>query len=190
MLTVAPTLEPVSLQEVRNQARVLDQDFDELLESSIPKARKAAEQYLGRALIEQQYNGYLSRFYPEILIPNPPLMAVSQIEYVDRDGNAQIVDPSAYNVDTISDPGIVSLAYGESWPDTMLYDRNAVKISYTAGYGANPWDVPLTIRHAIKILCVTFFDNPSLTGQSSSGSNDMIEGLYRSLLGMNRNFLS
>ena len=93
----------------------------------------------------------LDRF-PTLIIspPHPPLVSVTGIVYVDTDGADQTLGSSVYRVDTVNEPGRITLEYNQSWPSTREV-TNAVTITYQAGYGKAA-AVPDDVKAAIKLL--------------------------------------
>lgn len=73
----------------------------------------------------------------EIYLPNPPLLAVQSIGYVDTTsplGVQQTLDPSQYLV-TPGDKGCITPAFGTVWPQTQQ-QKGAVQVTFSAGYAA------------------------------------------------------
>jgi hypothetical protein len=63
-----------------------------------------------------------------------------------------------YYVDTIREPARVILRDGGSYP-TELRAANAIKITYTAGYGATAQNVPEPIRIAMMQYCAFMYEH-------------------------------
>jgi uncharacterized phiE125 gp8 family phage protein len=93
----------------------------------------------------------------KIDIPFPRLQSVDAVKYIDASGVTQTLDPSAYVVDSISEPGVLTPAPGTYWPDTQNR-TNAVQISFTAGYG-DASDVPAGIKAWILLRVGSLFEN-------------------------------
>ena len=68
-----------------------------------------------------------------MVLPRPPLLSVDTLRYADLDAAWQVLDPVAYQVDTISQPGRVLPANGAYWPATAPA-ANAVQVEFTAGF--------------------------------------------------------
>jgi len=152
--TAAPDELPVSVDDVRFDLRLIDTSQDDAIESYIAAAVEeldGKDGTLGRALVTQSWELILDRFpcASEIKIPLPPLQEVTGITYLDTNGDAQTLATSVYAVDTASEPGVVSLKYGQTWPSTRC-QRGAVTIAFTCGYGVSS-DVPESIRSAVKL---------------------------------------
>lgn len=93
----------------------------------------------------------------EIFLPNPPLVDVESIKYIDADGVLQTLDPNQYIVDNISEPARVVPAYGTSWPTTQ--NRiNTVEIVFEAGY-PDAASLPAPIRSWIMARVGTLYEN-------------------------------
>jgi hypothetical protein len=106
--------------------------------------------------IQEAPRGYTIRLNGSAFeIPFPPLQSVDSIKYFDSTGVEQTLDPSQYMVDIASEPGMVAPI--TAWPTTQNR-MNAVKVSFTAGYGA-PSDVPASIRTWMKQRVGALFEN-------------------------------
>lgn len=93
----------------------------------------------------------------KIDIPFPRLQSVDAVKYIDANGVLQTMDPSAYVVDAISEPGVLTPKTGTYWPDTEN-TTNAVQISFTAGYGGAV-DVPAGIKSWILLRVGALYEN-------------------------------
>lgn len=111
---------------------------------------------LGRALITQTWELYLDQFPrvdrlnddARITLPLPPLQSVDEITYTDGDGATQTLASSKYTVGENGDgDAFIVPAYDESWPSTRAVP-NAVKVTFSAGFGDAATDVPAAIRIA------------------------------------------
>lgn len=133
---VAPSIEPLTLAEVKLHLREDLSEQDDLISSLIQMAREYAERYTGRAFLTQTLQLSLPEFPScgEIVIPRPPLQYIESIKYTDADGVEQTVDDALYQVDLLSEPGAVKPAYGEVWPAPRAGDYNAVRVRYVAGF--------------------------------------------------------
>lgn len=75
--------------------------------------------------------GYL----PEsIEIPKPPLQAIVGVYVTDDTGAETLVDPSAYWVGRVRNPGRVTLRQSGAWPDTAGRLFETFRVRFTAGY--------------------------------------------------------
>jgi uncharacterized phiE125 gp8 family phage protein len=154
----APSLEPVTVEEVKVHSRI-DTDVDDAYIAGLIKvARGYVEDTTGLQIVTGTWKMYLDRFScSPVELPKSPLVSVSAVKYMDPDGVQQTVDSSIYTVDTDSMPGRVYLAYGQSWPSIQCI-RKAVEFDFSAGYG-NPTDAPEGLQHAILMLVAHWYEN-------------------------------
>ena len=145
-LITPPTLEPVSLAEVKAHLKIDTADEDSLLESLIAAARARAEWHSGRAFVTQSWCLKLDAWPQDGIaeIPLPPLRSVSEIAVTDRNGVRTVLDPARYYVDTASEPGRV--VFDE--PQRNLRAHDCLEIAFTDGYG-DAAAVPEPVREAI-----------------------------------------
>jgi uncharacterized phiE125 gp8 family phage protein len=157
-LVTAPTLEPITLAEAKAQARITDDNSNNLLNSYIRTAREAAEEWMGRGLLTQTWKFTLDWFVNEIPLPMAwPLQSITSVKYYDEDGTQQTLATSYYDADTVSRPGQVVLKPSQSWPSVQSERRNGrVEVIYVVGYTAAS-AVPDLIKQGIR-LYVTYLD--------------------------------
>lgn len=157
ILITAPAAEPISLAEAKLHARVETTDDDDLISALIAAAREEAEHKTGRALITQTRDLVLDAFpAAEIDLRLPDVQAISSVKYIDPDGVEQTLAASAYSLDADSTPCWLLPAYGTDWP-TTLDTANAVRVRFTAGFGATGADVPEPIRAWIKVRMASLY---------------------------------
>lgn len=164
----APAAEPVSLEDMKTHLKVVGESNspdshpdDDLIELQIKAARTWCINYLGYAIVEQQFRLYMDEFPQQtedtIELPLAKLITIDSVTYVDENGATQTWASSNYSADTASDQGRLLRGYDIAWPDARR-QRQAVQISYTAGYAAagSPPDyrvnVPADIIAAIKLI--------------------------------------
>jgi uncharacterized phiE125 gp8 family phage protein len=156
IIITPPATEPVSLAEARSHFKVDSTDDDTLISALISTARSQAEHRTGRAFITQTLELVLDSFPADIELPMPPAIGITSVSYYDSNGTLQTLDASEYSLDRDSEPGWLVPAYGASWPATYGMP-NAVRIRYTAGYGAAS-DVPEPIKTWIKMAASTMYN--------------------------------
>jgi len=145
-LITPPAAEPISLAEAKAHLRVDTTDEDALITALISAAREHAEHVTHRAFITQTWELAVDAFpAAEILLPRPRLISVVSVKYDDAAEVEQTMDAADYALDTYSEPGWLLPAYGSTWPAT-LDAANAVRVRYTAGYGATASAVPQGLK--------------------------------------------
>lgn len=155
--TVAPTLEPVTIEEALSHLRIDGTDEDAYVGSLLIAARRYAENVLQRQIMRATFTLTLDYFPDTILLPYPPLGAVSSITYADSSGTTQTLSASIYQV--VNDPHGASIvpSYGNVWPATRTKPE-AVTVTYTAGWSTRAL-VPQTIKQAILLIIGHWFEN-------------------------------
>jgi len=154
-ITVQPTVEPVSIEEVRQQEGIDTSDDDVTIHRAVIAARKAVAHELGRVLISTTF-AYRLNVFPagdSLWLPSSPLISVTSVVYDDAAGDSQTLATTVYDVDTYATLGRIYLKRETSqvWPGTQDKEY-AVVVTYKAGYGTAPKDVPENIRQAILLV--------------------------------------
>lgn len=172
-LVTAPTVEPVSLAEVKNYLKIDDDltEDDALLSGLIAVARQHLDGYsgvLGRCLVSQTWKLSLPDFKSVIKLPLPPLQSVTHVKYYDTGGNLDTVSASIYEVITGgTSGGYIHLLGDQTWPTDVDTDRaEPVEITFVAGYGDSWNDVPEPLRLAICGLVAHWHLNREPVGES------------------------
>lgn len=181
-LVLAPSIEPVTLEEAKQHCRVWDDSDDEYLVGLIVAARRWCESYCSRSLITTRWREVFTDFpgYGAFRVLRAPLLSVSSIVYIDSAGASQTLDAATYVTLSDCEPGEVRLAYGKTWPSVRSEGVAApVTLTYDAGYGTTADSVPASIRHAIKLMIGHWFENrePIVTGTIVAAVPDSAKSL-------------
>lgn len=188
-IVTQPACEPVSLEELKMQLRIdpTVTDEDTWLRSILAAAREVVESDTRRAFIATQYDltmdqfpfwGQLDRqsiertsqmvgvFYGGgIELRRCPVISVDYLRYLDAAGTLQTLDlTTKVSIDTSTEPGRVFPAYGVAWP-ICRWQNNAVRVTFTAGYGTTPDSVPNAAKHAIRLLASHWYWNREAVGK-------------------------
>lgn len=130
---------------------------DSLLEALLRAAISAVEARTAKALLERDFALTLRAWRDGTLQPLPvaPVGAVSALYQMDADTAETALDPNAWTLVTDTHcPGLTGAA-GQLPP---VPAGGAVRIEFTAGYGANWSDVPADIAHAVMLLAATYYE--------------------------------
>jgi uncharacterized phiE125 gp8 family phage protein len=158
VLSDAPAEEPVSLEEAKQHLRVEIETDDALITSLIMAAREHVEMFTRRQLVTATWVWTLDGFLGQVVrLPKPPLQAITTVAYLDGAGTPQTLDASLYHVNAAVQPGVLTPAFGRSWPTTREAS-DAVTITYVAGYGAAA-AVPATLKAAIVLLVGDLYEH-------------------------------
>lgn len=159
ILTTAPTLEPVGIEELKAHLRITNDLEDTYLEGLAISARKIIEAHLHRALMEQTWDLWLDAYQVPgvdyIEVPLPPLKSVTHIKSYDTTDAETTFTATKYNVDTVSEPGRICLKASYCWP-SALRSRKAIDVQFVCGW-ASDTAVPEPIRHALKLFVARLY---------------------------------
>ncbi len=148
--TVEPAVEPVTLAEVKAHLRIAHDSDDDLLGGLVRAARQDLERAAGVALIDQAWRLALDRWPSQggaLLTVHPVRQVLSVTVYGDG-GEAALVDPGDYQLDTLSRPARLHF---ETRPEPLRV-LNGIEINFAAGHGEAGTDVPDLLKRAILLL--------------------------------------
>ena len=157
----------LEVAEVRAWLNLTLTDDDALLQDLIDTATEVIENRTGLILMSTTMEMYLDKF-PRwtILIPGVPLQTVSNVSYMDDDGNYVQLDANEYQIDIYSQPGRLAPVPNTHWPCTPQR-LNAVQIGYLSGFGAAGDLVPQDIRQAgLQLIAHWYEHRESVSAES------------------------
>lgn len=140
----APTYLPVTLAEAKAWCRV-DSDItahDAVITGLLKTMTAYAEHLTGRAFMPRtlrllmpgwpQFStmGYCG---PGIELPQPPLIEVTSVTYLDEDGVRQTLAADQYDVHAWREPAAIIPAYQVVWP-AYRPALDAIQVNFRAGY--------------------------------------------------------
>lgn len=131
--------------------------FDTILELYRSAATQKIEGKTGYTLITTVFKGFYNCFPACLLIKYKPNLAVSEIKYIDTDDAEQTLAASESNVFT--DKFESKVVPVDCWPETQSETPDAVKITFSAGYGAATTDVPSDFQLAIAQVVAFMYGN-------------------------------
>lgn len=157
----APATALLALPEVKEFLRIEQDETaeDGLLGALIASAEATLDGYaglLGRALIDQEWRQRLSDFpdCDRLCLPLGLVRTAPVVTYRDTQGGEQTFD-RFHLVTTALGPAI-ELEDGATWP-LAATRPDAVTVTWTAGYGPDPEDVPEIFRTAALQLIAHWY---------------------------------
>lgn len=147
--TIAPTSEPITLEEAKAFLRVLDSDSDELINSLIVAAREHVENITNRQLLPATFELYDANIVHKL--PKNPIRSIEKIELLGEDGTYSEFDNSLYYL--FRELGIGYIGY-KTMP-SIINHPEAFKITFTSGYDT----IPEAIKQYMKVKIATLFEN-------------------------------
>lgn len=156
---IAPAMTPVSLAEVKARLRIDHAEDDADLTAMIATAVAVLDGWsglLGRCLINQTWRSSVSGFAFKRCLPLPfdPIYSVVSVKYIDPAGVEQVLDPSFWHHVEASPEVIINS--GAGLPATAPRS-DAVRVTFVAGYGPTPEDVPAPLRHSILTMVADYY---------------------------------
>jgi uncharacterized phiE125 gp8 family phage protein len=151
---------------------------DALVRSFLRAALSAVEGRTGKALIAREFSWSVTGWrgpYAQTL-PVAPVVAVSSVVRVTRDGVETLVDASAYWLERdMQQPRLRSA--GSALPSVPA--GGAVKVSFVAGFGPDWASLPSDLAQAVLMLAAHYYEYRNDTGLSDGcmpfGVSSLIE---------------
>ena len=169
------TVWPVSVAEVKDNARIDIADDDIWIWNAIKAATELCETFLKRCFCTTTLRLNLDEFpWFDFVLPKPNLVSVTSIKYLDTNGVQQTLSASAYSIDIRSVPGRIVPVYQTDWPAYRNF-ANSLEVIYVAGYGAAS-AVPNAVKGAIEFTVSNWYANRENQGMLP----DVAKSLLRS----------
>ena len=150
--TVAPLSEPITLEQAKDFMRILESDEDAIITAMIVSAREFAENYTNRQIMSATYELYNSHYIQDMVMPKNPIQSVTKVEYMDETGVYQTLDAGLYYLYGEND--VFKLRLEEDLPEYKEH-KNAIKITFTAGYTT----VPQSFLSYMKVFVSNIYEN-------------------------------
>lgn len=183
-VTVQPAIEPVTLAEVKAQARITHEFEDALLLDLAKTARATVEGATRRALLTQtrvlRLPGFPTSDDAVIELPGGKIQSITSIAYTDAAEQPQTWDSAEYVAElaTTGTTGRVALAYGSTWPTTLNHGL-PVLITYVAGWPAAT-DVPPALKTAVLMMATAL--NEQRTGMTTAAEDQRKSATFEALV--------
>ncbi|MDE1971458.1 MAG: hypothetical protein KGI50_07835 [Patescibacteria group bacterium] len=187
VIVTAPAVEPVSLQEAKDQLRIDSSDTtrDAEITRIITEARIWLENTYNISIITQTRQQRQDNFYNQYPIPiyqfssmqmwytrfpitllKPPVQSVTLFQYLDTTGTLQTLNLNTDYVAAGMMPPVVGqqeiivprLSPVQFWP-SQQWTPEAIFIKYVSGFGTDSTYVPQAIKRALLMVIAHFFEN-------------------------------
>ena len=176
---------PLSLGKQQCVVDVGNTADDNLISSLITAARQHVEKKMQRCIFNQCWQvtmdyfpypdlgstigrhnkfPFFSRYWEELAIklPWPSCVEVTNISYLDQNGNTVVLDPSTYSVDVNSEPARIFPTGLLYWPWCANFMPGNVLVNYVAGTygdGVEVNNCPQTVIQAILLLVSYYYNH-------------------------------
>jgi len=157
VVSVEPTLEPITVAEAKRNSDVVDDDRDIDFRRWIAAARVKVETDARMCLVTQTRVRKMDCLPPDrFIVLNGPLASVTSVEYKDTADATQTYASSNYTVDTARNAVIKNAT--ATWP-TVGDAPNVLTVTYVCGKAVASVDE--RARHAVYLLVKHWWENPS-----------------------------
>ncbi len=179
-LITAPTEEPVTLDEAKNYMRVDIDDDNDLIELLISSATQQIQDFTNRQLVTATYDLFLDGFFPivgrsAIELPIGNVQDITEINYIDINGDSQLWDSSNFEVDLNREIVQFRPVDRTDFPSTdTVY--NAVTVRFVAGYG-DAAAVPKGIKQIIFLMIQDAYEHREENSEIKLEMNKVFERL-------------
>lgn len=184
--TVAPTVTPVTVADAKTHLRIDDSDSDSYISELIEVAAEAVTEMAGKALITQTWQIKTGQVVgrAKLYLPFAPVQSITSIAYFDADDASQSADTADYALKGDDDRAWIEPVGMGQWPS--MYDRtDALTVTYVAGYGASPSNVPANLRQAVKMLVGHWYENREAANHTAAMVHEIPFGV-REMVNLNR----
>lgn len=149
-----PTVEPLSLADIKAQLKIDTADEDDLLTSLITTARQHLEAETGLCLMTQTLRLYLDDWPASevIHLPKTPVQTIDAVTVYDENGHAVQASLQDHLLDGQARPARLWLRN----PPLPGRPINGIEIDFTAGFGTAT-EVPDTLRRAMSLHVATMY---------------------------------
>lgn len=183
-ILVTPAVSPaLDLSKVKDHLKETSNDNDSQLLSLIKSVTDIAENITGRDLINKTYKGFLDCFPAcptrSIQIKKSKLQSITSIQYL-VDGVLTTFDSSKYYITESNNYSTINLVDGEIYPSNVDKRKQAVIITFVAGYGDDSCDVPAGLCQAMLSNLTTLYENAGDCAEG--GTSKQTKQLYSSYI--------
>ncbi|MBO6554596.1 MAG: phage head-tail connector protein [Roseitalea sp.] len=149
-----PAVPPVTLADAKAHLRVTHEGEDTLIAELVDAAARFVADDMGLALIDQTWRLSLSEApAAPVSLPRHPVAAIVAVTVYDPDGDPNVLEGSAYRLDTMRRPATLTFE-----PGSLSASITGVEIDFRAGFGPAGPDVPDTLRRAILTLVAHWYE--------------------------------
>ena len=192
-IATKPSVEPISLSDMKAHLRIEHSDDDMTINSLISVARQYFERNYALALLEQTVLLWLDRWPSSgdksmwwdgvregviadlagsgvsLLLAVRPLLSLTEVATYGQNDAKTIWDSTKYRTSGGLEPRLIKRD-GNSWPMPGR-SSDGISITYQAGFGIAAADVPLLITHGLKELVThLYFNRGDLVEEASKVS--------------------
>lgn len=186
--TTSPSSLPVSVAQVKSHLRLSPDDttHDTELQLLIEAATERLEQDLDRQILTASYEqtqfdwNVDDALKGEVKLYKKAVTVIQSVKYYDEDGTLVTMSSDDYIFDDARCS--IFVQPGEEWPTVESDNPNAVKVTFTAGYGTDAACVPRMMKTAILLCVGKWFFDPAQEGSALHSQEVAYERLVSTLM--------
>lgn len=175
VLSTAATVKPLTVDEAKAHLRIDHDDEDAMVGALIDAAVSHVDGYtgiLGRALLTQTWRQDFGQFGDRMRLRVGDVISITSVTYYDQDNAQQTLASTVYTTLTDEIGAFLTRKPDQDWPS--VYDRpDAVRVTWSAGYGAAAVNVPMAIRQALLLLIGHWYENREAVSATSMSEMPM-----------------
>jgi uncharacterized phiE125 gp8 family phage protein len=156
-LTTAPTVEPITQEEMENQLNLSHGYDTDKINGLITAAREIVETDTDRSFINQTWTMHLDGFKDVIYLPKGKVQSITSFSYISTDDVlTALVEGTDYYLSSVgSEARLIPLT---SFPNTHAVKKETVQIVWVSGEGATASYVNYWCKEAIKVKGTMLYD--------------------------------
>lgn len=139
-------------------------NYQTIIDEYIAEATEWCENELGISPLNTTWTETFDNWSPtsvgELWLSRAPVSSVTSISYYDSNGDVQTWSSAEYQLVKDCKPAIILPAPGYNYPGIQSSRRNAVTVTYVAGYGTSSSSVPEQIKQYIRQMVISRFLYP------------------------------
>jgi uncharacterized phiE125 gp8 family phage protein len=170
---------PVPLEDARLQLRLDDLAHDDAYVESLVYAQCSwVEQQFGVALltktVEEYHTSFPKKATDALWLRVSPVQSVTSVKYVGSDGAEQTWGANEYASAIVGKRTMIVPLPAYGWPTGLSVRPDAVKVTYSAGFGSAPANVPHYVRLGILARVGRAYTNREDPVTNSAGYSDQL----------------
>lgn len=171
-LHAQPTIEPVSLEEVKTYLRIDGESENSLITSMIKAAREAAEKYMRISINNQKWKLSFDESTPEeAALPYGPVNAVDSVKVFDDSETETTFSTNNYYLSA----GNSSIIFKQ------IPSGRRVEVIYSTGIAADAASVPVLIKQGILTHIALMFERNSIIPEINTAAKSLYN-FYRAVM--------
>lgn len=171
-LHVQPTIEPVTLDEVKTYLRIDGESENSLITSMIKAARESAEKYMRVSINTQKWKLSFDEVAPqEVVLPYGPVNAVDSVKVFDDSETESTFSTDNYYLSA----GNRSIIFKQ------IPSGRRIEIIYSTGISADAAGVPVLIKQGMFTHIALMFERNSIIPEINTTAKSLYN-FYRAVM--------